>query len=291
MSVCEVPGAQLYYEIIGRGPLLVTVPGATGSAETFRPIAARLADQASVLIYDRRGFSRSPLDTPWDTPPDGPRDTPPPNPAQPEARLDTDADDVQRLVAQVGVPSAAVLGSSSGAIVALHALTRHPDAVGAALAFEPPAMRLLPDGEQWLEFFADAYDTYRREGAQAALRQFRERSFAETDRQLMGRAQPAAGSDKHGAPADVLYWMEHELRQYPAAHLDLDALAARADRVWPLAGQASHGYPCYQAAQALGRLTGREVTELPGGHVGYLAAPDEAAPPLRELLRALPTPG
>src|SRR5262249_26856734 len=149
----EVPGARLYYEIIGRGPLLVTVPGATGSAETFRPIAARLADEASVLIYDRRGFSRSPLDTSWDTPPG--------DPTQPEARLDADADDVHRLIARVGMPSAVVLGSSSGAIVALHALTRHPGAVGAALAFEPPAIRLLADGERWLEFFADTYDTYR----------------------------------------------------------------------------------------------------------------------------------
>jgi acetyltransferase/esterase len=36
MSILEVPGAQLYFETHGSGPLLLLVPGATGSADSFK---------------------------------------------------------------------------------------------------------------------------------------------------------------------------------------------------------------------------------------------------------------
>jgi hypothetical protein len=36
----EVPGARLHYEVRGRGPLLVLVPGRKGNADSFRSLAA-----------------------------------------------------------------------------------------------------------------------------------------------------------------------------------------------------------------------------------------------------------
>jgi hypothetical protein len=62
MSTLKVPGAQLYYEVSGDGPLLILIPGAAGTGEVFRPLTGPLAERYQVVTYDRRGFSRSELD-------------------------------------------------------------------------------------------------------------------------------------------------------------------------------------------------------------------------------------
>ena len=36
MSILDVPGARLYYETHGSGPLLLMVPGAAGQADPFK---------------------------------------------------------------------------------------------------------------------------------------------------------------------------------------------------------------------------------------------------------------
>ena len=84
--------------------------------------------------------------------------------------------------------------------------------------------------------------------------------------------------------ANAAYWFEQELRQYPAVDLNLDALKAYADRIVPAVGRESRGYPTYEVNAELAQKLGRELIELPGGHVGYAAHPAEFA---RELVQAL----
>ncbi|MDX5961940.1 alpha/beta hydrolase [Rhodococcus opacus] len=260
MSTLDVPGARLYYETHGSGPLLLMIPGAGGNADGFRMVTDHLTAQYTVLIYDRRGFSRSRLDGPQDY----------------GRRLATDADDVRRLIERVSVEPAIVLGASSGAIVALELLTRHPTVVDALVPFEPPAVRQLPEGQKWVDFFSRLYDLYRTSDIEPALVEFREQTFAESDRLAMARAPKN--------PANATYWFDHELRQYPAVDLDLDVLAAHADRIVPAVGRESRGYPCYEVNMELGRKVGRDVIELPGGHIGFVTHPEEFA---LELVQAL----
>jgi hypothetical protein len=112
-----------------------------------------------------------------------------------------------------------------------------------------------------------------------ALKKFREQAFAEPDRQNM------AGAPKNEYTlSNATYWFEHELRQYPAVDLDLNALKAHADRIVLMAGRESRGYPCYEVNAQLGKKLGRELIELPGGHIGFLTQPAAFA---REFLRAL----
>ncbi|WP_419179557.1 alpha/beta fold hydrolase [Rhodococcus opacus] len=99
------------------------IPGANGVADAFRMVAGHLAERYTVALYDRRGFSRSHLD--------GPRDY--------DRRLETDADDVRRLIEHLSDEPATVFGVSSGGIVALEVLTRHPSVVRTLVPFEPPA--------------------------------------------------------------------------------------------------------------------------------------------------------
>src|SRR6516165_1107313 len=156
MSNLNVPSAQLYYEVSGSGPLLLLIPGASGTAESFRPLASHLISQYQVVTYDRRGFSRSSLDGPQNY----------------DHRLATDADDVRRLIEHLTDQPATVFGSSSGAIVALEVVSRSPEPVQTVVAHEPPVVKILPDAPEWLTFFDRIYDTYRQEGIPKAMHQF-----------------------------------------------------------------------------------------------------------------------
>jgi len=259
----EVPGARLYYETHGSGPVLLVIPGASGSGEGFKRVTEYLAVHYTVVTYDRRGFSRSQLDGPQDY----------------DHRLETETDDVRLLIERVSDEPVIVFGVSSGAIIALEVLARHPSVVRTLISHEPPAVRLLADGQKWIDFFSEIYSLYRESGMDSALKKFREHAFAELDRQAMGRAPK-----NEYTLTNATYWFERELRQYPAVDLNLDVLKAHADRILLTAGRESRGYPCYEATVELTKRFGSNLIELPGGHVGLLTQPAEFG---REFLQAL----
>ena len=260
MSHLDVAGARLYYETHGSGPIMVMIAGAGGTCGVFRKVAEHLAAYYTVVLYDRRGFSRSQVVGPQDY----------------SHRLATDADDVRHLTAHIGNGPATIFGSSSGAIVALTVLTNHPSMVKTVVAHEPPAVRQLPDGQQWLDFWRSVYQLYQTEGIEPAMEAFRARTFPESDVRVMANAPKDS--------ANAAYWFEHELRQYPAVELDLDALQRHAGRIVLAAGRDSVGYTCRQVTAALADKLDRAMVGLPGGHIGFVSAPEEFA---RELLDVL----
>jgi pimeloyl-ACP methyl ester carboxylesterase len=94
MSTLSAPGARLYYETHGSGPLMLMIAGASGSGDPFKRAADYLAARLTVVIYDRRGFSRSELDGPQDY----------------THRLQVDADDVRRLIEHLSDKPATAFG-------------------------------------------------------------------------------------------------------------------------------------------------------------------------------------
>ena len=266
MSIIKVPGARLAYETQGGGPLMLMVPGANGTADVFKKVAQYLAASYTVVTYDRRGFSRSQLDGLQDY----------------DHRLETDADDVRRLIEHLNDGPATVFGCSSGAVVALETLAYHPAVIHTLIPFEPAAVRQLSNGQKWVDFFFELYDLYRQSGVEPALEKFREQAFTETDRQAMSSTRGSNNSEQ--MLFNATYWFEHELRQYPAVDLSLDVLKAHADQIVLVVGRESRGYPCYEVNMELGKKLGRNVVELPGGHIGFVTHPVEFA---HGLLRTL----
>ena len=265
MSTLKVPGTRLYYEVSGTGPLLILIPGAKGEGEVFRPLAYHLSAQYQVVIYDRRGFSRSKLDGPQDY----------------DHRLATDADDVRRLIEHLTDQPATVFGSSSGAIVAIEVISHFAERVQTVVAHEPPLVALLPDAAKWLAFFDGVYDTYQEAGIPQAMRQFASGAFGSGDQRLMERATREHTNEY--TLSNARYWMEHELRQYPRAELDLTALAAHAWQIVLAGGRDSQDQVAYQPNKVLARHLGRAIVNFPGGHLGFVAYPAEFA---KELIDA-----
>lgn len=265
----DVPGASLYYETKGTGPLLLMIPGANGTTSSFIPVSQYLSKQFTVVLYDRRGFSRSKLVGEQDY----------------DRRLETDADDASRLIQHLSDQPAFVLGSSSGAIVSLKLLLRHPSLVRVLIPHEPPAVSLLgePDASNWKAFFREVYDTYRQEGVQQGMQKFAARLMNEQEAaNLKQRVAPNSGDED--AARNYVYWFEHELRQYSSATFDVTALAGFRERLVILGGKEScHQLP-YQIGKVLAEKLGLEVVEVPGGHVGYASHAEQFA---QDLVRTL----
>lgn len=57
-----VSGAHLHYEVRGTGTVLLMLTGGHGDAHTMDALADHLADQYTVVTYDRRGLSRSTIE-------------------------------------------------------------------------------------------------------------------------------------------------------------------------------------------------------------------------------------
>src|SRR5262245_44764768 len=98
-ATLKVPGARLDYEVTGAGPILLMISGAPADAGGFAAIAGQLADRYTVVTYDWRGASRSPLDEPPGEDPDG-------------LPMQVHGDDAERLLAALGARPAYVLGCS-----------------------------------------------------------------------------------------------------------------------------------------------------------------------------------
>lgn len=258
-----VPGARLYYEVRGAGPAILIIASGNGDADPYRPIAEALADRYTVITYDRRGYSRSCLDGPVDD----------------EARLFSEADDARSLIEHLAAPPAHVFGSSSGAIVAIALLQRHPSQVRTLIAHEPPLASVLPDSAEWLRFYADLYDTYRSAGIETSRAMFRTRMGMVATRPPKSTELPPAQLAAMLARLRIneVFWYEHEVRTYPGFLPDLALLKSLSERLILAGGDTSRADFPYRPNQVLAEQIGTGMVHFPGGHVGYVTHPVEFA--------------
>jgi pimeloyl-ACP methyl ester carboxylesterase len=266
IEMLPVPGARLYTETRGAGPLLLCIVGGNGDAEVFGPIAGALAAQFTVVTYDRRGFVRSPLDGSVDD----------------DARLAIDADDATRVIEHRGGGPAYVFGSSSGAIVGLDLLARHPARV--------PLVTLLPDAIRWLALFDDVHAHYLASGVSPAMAKFYAGVGMQAPRDPPAGVQlpPRIAAMLARMPANQAFWLQHELRLYPRFVPDLVALRAGASQLVLGVGRESPEAPLARPTRILAEALQLPVAELVGGHVGYATNPAEFAPQLAARLTVGP---
>ncbi|MEV7090375.1 alpha/beta fold hydrolase [Streptomyces sp. NPDC093085] len=267
----RVSGATLHYEVRGRGPLLLLIPGGTGGAAAFDGIAEDLAGAYTVAAYDPRGMSRSPLDDP-----------------EAEQHVAEHAEDAFRMVELLspGEP-ARVFGASSGAIAALHLLTAHPDRLARVVVHEPPVVEVLPDAAEHRALLARVQATFRTEGLMPAMAVFAAgvkgdgaTAAPETEPKLPPQAAARAEQTMAGLP----YFVGRIVPAFMSYAPDVLRLEALVDRLVIAGGQDSRGELPHRAAAFLAERLGAEFRYFPGGHVGLTTHPVPFGERLREVI-------
>ncbi|MFF7358404.1 alpha/beta fold hydrolase [Streptomyces filipinensis] len=119
-------GTLLAYEVIGQGPTVILVSGAMSTGGTVAPLAQRLADRCTAVVYDRRGRGESGDTKPY--------------------AVEREVEDLAALLDAVG-GEAALFGVSSGGALVLQAVARGLPAVRAAV-YEVPYADFLHGGAE-----------------------------------------------------------------------------------------------------------------------------------------------
>ena len=177
------------------GPPVLLIMGATGDGGHFDAFADLLADEFTVVSYDRRGNGRSPVPAGWQT-------------TSPEEQ----ADDAAALLEALETGPAAVFGTSSGGTFALCLLVRHPAWVRGAILHEPGLYALVDFAAVRAPLRALVQEAMERGGPPAAVERFW--CYVAGD-DGWNRLTPAL-RERLRATASTLFEVERELRAVPA---------------------------------------------------------------------------
>ena len=266
MSFLRVPGARLYYEVHGSGPVLLMIPGGPADAGVFAGLAAYMADRYTVVPYDPRGNSRSALDGPPE-----------------DQRMGVHGDDAARLLAALGDQPAYVLGSSGGAQIGLNLAARYPGRVHTLVAHEPPCVGLLPDAAEQRAFVNAVYDTYRTHGVRPAMQKFAAGAGLRDGPQS---PPPPEMREAFGRiMRNLAFFLAHGLQPISLYVPDVATLRAGPARLVVGVGETSTGQLAHRTAVALAERLGTAPVTFPGDHGGYGTQPAAFAEKLHRVLR------
>ncbi|HEX2221449.1 MAG TPA: alpha/beta hydrolase [Candidatus Limnocylindria bacterium] len=277
----EVPGATLTYDVRPGGsseePALFLIGSPMGAAG-FGTLASHFADR-TIITYDPRGSERS-------------------QKVDPARRVTPDdhADDLHRIIQELGGGPVDLFASSGGAINALALVAKHPEDVRTLVAHEPPIVEILPDRDAALAASRAVHETYMRSGFGAGMAHFIALASHKGPFPDDWAEQPAPDPAMFGLPAeddgsrdDPLLGQNVESSTESA--LDFDAIRSTPTRVIVAAGAESEGELTHRAALAVAERLGTQIVIFPSHHGGFLGGeygqtgdPDAFAAKLREVL-------
>jgi acetyltransferase/esterase len=288
-GVVKADGADLYTERRGDGPPLLLIAGGGGDCGAFSALADLLASSYTVLSYDRRGNSRSPLHY------------------DPVAiTIAEQTADAVAVIRGSGFDTARVFGTSGGATIALDLAARHPRVTDAVVVHEPPVPGVLPDAATYLAVYDEIDHALQTEGWQAAFRLFQDQ-VGHVPPDLLPSAMAVLLDPVTFLPAgphrDLMqrlsgnweYMTRYEVQPFIHYVPDLEqiggnnvriALAAGVDTI-ALADRADLHDPFHRVCAAVADQLGAELAEFPGGHGAALELPGPFADALRDLFGRL----
>ncbi|HET9755383.1 MAG TPA: alpha/beta hydrolase [Candidatus Limnocylindrales bacterium] len=276
----DVPGATLTYDVRkanSAAPVLFMI-GSPMGAGGFGTLAGLFTDRM-VVTYDPRGVERS-------------TKTDPASQSTPEQH----ADDVHRIITELGVGPVDLFASSGGAVNALALVAKYPDDVRTLVAHEPPLAAILPDRESALAACRVISDTYKRDGFGAGMALFVGIVSHEGPIGPDYLSQPAPDPAMFGLPTeddgdrtDIL--LGQNILTSTHYEPDFDALRAAPTRIVLAAGVESEGQLACRGALAAAERLGSDAVRFPSDHGGFFGGeygqagdPDAFAAKLREVL-------
>jgi pimeloyl-ACP methyl ester carboxylesterase len=259
-----VNGTELYYELRGKGPAVLLIMGATGVGGVFDAIADSLADEFTVITYDRRGNGRSPRPAGWAM-----------------TSAEEQADDAAALLDALDLAPAAVFGTSSGGIFALCLLIRHPRSVRGAILHEPALIALFDSPADVRSTIGNlVQEGMASGGPREALERFVRFVAGDANWKRLG----ASLRDRMLKSAETYFGVE--MGRFDGFLPDDAALATIDAPVQVIVSESS--YPFFaQAATRLAERLGSHAVRTPGTHFPYLDQPLDLVQTIRPFLRGI----
>jgi pimeloyl-ACP methyl ester carboxylesterase len=278
----RVDGATLTYDVRqgdAPAPPLMLI-GSPMGAGGFGTLASHFADR-TVVTYDPRGVERSTKDDPAT-----------------ESTPEQHAEDIHRIIAELGGGPVDLFASSGGAVNALALVAKHPADVRTLVAHEPPLAAVVPDREGALAVCEAVARSYQERGFGAGMAHFITIVSHQGPMTTAFAAQPGPDPAMFGMPADDDGTRTDALlfqNLITCTHFepDFEALKAASTRIVMAAGVESAGQLACRGAEAAAQRLGVTVEPFPSDHGGFLGGeygqagdPDAFAAKLREVLAA-----
>jgi pimeloyl-ACP methyl ester carboxylesterase len=279
----HVPGATLTYDVrpadagSSPAPVLLLI-GSPMGAGGFGTLAGHFTDR-TVVTYDPRGVERSVKADP------ATQSTP-----------QQHADDVHRIITELGAGAVDLFASSGGAVNALALVAAHPEDVRTLVAHEPPLASILPDRKDALAVCRAIGETYQRSGFGSGMAHFIAVVSHQGPVTADFAAQPGPDPAMFGMPADddgtrtdpLLFQNIVTCTGYEP---DFEALKAASTRIIPAVGVESGESLAARGAVTVAERLGTDAVRFPSDHGGFLGGeygqagdPDAFAAKLREAL-------
>jgi esterase len=137
----DVNGVRLYYEERGSGTPILGVHGAGSSAVFWEGPAEKLSELGRVVIYDRRGCSRSERPEPYEL-----------------TSVQEHTDDALALLRELDAEPAVLIGRSYGGTVALDFGLRYPESTLGIALLESAVIGLSPEYDEWFATLRSAVE-------------------------------------------------------------------------------------------------------------------------------------
>jgi pimeloyl-ACP methyl ester carboxylesterase len=277
----DVPGATLTYDVrpndSSTEPPLFLIGSPMGAAG-FGTLAGHFTDR-TVVTYDPRGAERSPKAYPT-------------SPSRP----DDHADDLHRIIQEIGGGPVDLFASSGGAVNALALVATHPEDVRILVAHEPPLASILSDSQNAKATVLAIQNSYQTRGFGAGMAHFMAVTSHRGPFPDDFASQPAPDPAMFGMPTeddgsrtDVL--LGQNIIGTTHYEPDFDALRAASTRIVIAAGAESEGEMANRGAFAVAQRLGTEPVIFPSHHGGFLGGeygwpgdPDAFAAKLRQVL-------
>jgi esterase len=125
----QLPDIRLYYEEYGTGDPILCIHGTSSSAMVWDDDMEALSRLGRVIIYDRRGCTRSDRPEPYEA-----------------TNAAEHADDAAALMEALSATPAIIIGRSYGGFIAIDLALRYPDHVRALILLEGAPPTLSPAG-------------------------------------------------------------------------------------------------------------------------------------------------
>ena len=228
MELLHVDGAEIKYEVHGRGEPVLLIPPALIVDSLASPLLAEpaLASRYRLIHYHRRGYGGSTL-------------------GSEPLTMARQAGDAAALLRHLGVGAAHVAGYSYGGLVALQLAVDTPELVH-TLALLEPALRMVPAGTAYYEHtVAPMMNAYRAGNTREAVQIFCDALLGPDWQSVVERAVPG-GMDQVLRDADT--WM---LEQPAIRDWDFGPTAAAAIRQPVLSVLGVHSHQLFQQGRAL----------------------------------------